>query len=171
MKTSKFLLVSAMAIALSLNNFAMAKETAKAQEAPKAQKVQKIQKVPAGFNVAVVDIVRIVESSPEINSLRTERKNKLNELVAFVEKARADVEKETNSAKKKALEDKYNKELNERKDAIDKDYSKKLLNIDKNITTVIKSKSKKANYDLVLTKNSVIDGGTDITSEIIKELK
>ena len=69
------------------------------------------------------------------------------------------------------MEDGYNKELNVRKDAIDKEYVQKISNIDKEITTLIKTRAKEANYDLILTKGSVLDGGVDITSEIVKELK
>lgn len=42
---------------------------------------------------------------------------------------------------------------------------------DKNITSIIKKKAKASGYNLVLVKSSVIDGGTDITADIIKDLK
>jgi outer membrane protein len=156
MKTSKILAITAITFALSMNNFAFSQETTKDS---------------ANFSVAVVDIAKIVESSPEINALKVDRKNKIDDLQKFIENARADVTKETNATKKAALEDSYNKELNVRKDAIDKDFSKKMVDIDKNITALIKSKAQKAGYDLTLTKSSVLDGGTDITAEIIKGLK
>lgn len=160
MKISKKLVITAVALTLSINNFVMAKT------AP-----VKAASVPACFNVAVVDVQKVVENSPQINALKTDRKNKVEDLAKFVEKARTDVAKETDDNKKKALEDSYNKELNVRKDNIDKDYVKKLSTIDKDITTLIKTKAKEGKYDLILTKNSVINGGTDITSEIIKDLK
>jgi len=55
----------------------------------------------ATFNVAVVDTQRVVENSPMINALKTEQKNKLTDLGAFVEQARASVAKETDAIKKK----------------------------------------------------------------------
>lgn len=151
-KTSRFLVITAIAFAicLSANNFASAKGS-------------------AGFSVAVVDVQKVVENSPQINALKTEQKNKIADLVAFIEKAKADVSKQTDATKKKALEESYNKELNVKKQAIDKEYSKKLLDIDKNINDIIKAKS--VNYDLVLIKSTVINGGDDITDEVIKELK
>lgn len=158
-KTYKFLAITAMAITLSMNNLAIAKE------------ISKKSSESIGFKVAIVDIKKVVESSPSINALKTDRINKLNELTAFVERAKEDVSKETNAAKKKTLEDSYNKELNLRKDAIDKNYAEKLSAIDKQITAVIKAKSKECGYNLILTNTTVLDGGTDITTEIIKELK
>lgn len=153
MKTSKFLTIAAITLALSTTNFAMAKGAS------------------SDFRVATVDLQKIVESSPAINSLKMDRKNKIESLTAFVEKARTDVNKETNATKKKALEDKYNKELNERKSVIDKEYAQKLTEIDKNVTALIKTKAKELGYDLTLTKSIVLDGGDDITAEILKGLK
>lgn len=86
-----------------------------------------------------------------------------------MEKARADVAKETNATKKKTLEDNYTKELNQRKEALDKEYIKKISDVDKDITALINSKT--SDYDLVLKKSSVIEGETDVTNEIIKWLK
>lgn len=166
MKTSKILAISAIALSLSIGNFAFAKTASKA--APKTLSKGTIC-APAGFSVAIVDVQKVVESSPTINSLKTDRKNKVEDIVKFVENAKADVAKETNPTKKKALEDKYNKELNERKNAMDNAYAQSLSDVDKEITALIKSKT--ANYNLVLQKNIVLNGGIDVTSEIIKELK
>lgn len=150
MKTSKILAITAIAFTLLMHNLAFSKDLSKA-------------------NIAVVDVQKVLESSPEINALNVDRKNKVNELVSFVEKAKADLAKETNATKKKTLEENYTKELNLKKEAIDKEYIKKISDVDKDITVLINSKA--SSYDLVLKKSSVIEGGTDITSEIIKGLK
>jgi len=149
---SKILTIALLYFVLGLfaSNFASAKEA-------------------ASFSVAVVDTQKIVANSPQISALKTEQKNKISDLTAFVEKAKADVASQKDAAKKKALEDSYNKELNNRKQAIEADGAKKLVEFDKSVKDIIKAKS--ANYDLVLTKNTVLNGGTDITDEIIKELK
>lgn len=153
-KKVKFLTIGAVAFALglSMNNFASSK-------------------VPANFNVAVVDVQKIVSSSAQVNTLKAEQKAKIDELVKFVEAAKADLAKEQNETKKKALEDKYNKELNAKKETIDKEYAKKLSTIDKDITDTIKNKANTENYDLVLSKSIVLVGGTDITNEIINAVK
>ena len=158
MKIAKILTITAMTVILSTGSFAMANEKSGTKDS-------------SGFAVAIVDISKVVDSSSAIKALKDSRKNQIDDLGKFVENAKADVAKETNSDKKKALEDKYNKELNVRKDAIDKDFSQKLVGIDKDITTIIKVKAKKLGFDLVLTKSSVIDGGIDITPEVIKDIK
>lgn len=156
MKIVKILTMTTMAITLSISSLSFSTVMAKNTN---------------GINVAVVDVQKLVESSPEINALKVDRKNKLQDLQSFVDKAKSDVAKETNVSRKTSLEADYNKELNLRKDSIDKDYLKKISDIDKNITTLINTKSKELGYDLVLTKSCVLNGGTDITSKIIKELK
>lgn len=156
MKISKILTVTALVLTLSMNTFGVSKVMAKSAD---------------DFKVAVVDVQKIVDNSPEISALRVDRRNKIEDLAKFVENARASVARETNEVKKKALEDSYNKELNTRKDAMDRDYAKKLADIDKNITGVINKRAKELNYDLILTKSTVLGGGTDITDEIVKKLK
>lgn len=150
MKVFKTLAAAAVLCAVSISTTAFAKDL-------------------TSSNVAVVDIQKIVESSPGISALNTDRKNKVSDIVSYVEKARAEIAKESNASKKKTLEDNYTKEINSRKEILDKEYIQNLSNVDKEIMTIIKTKS--TGYDLVLTKNCVLQGGTDITSEIVKELK
>ena len=78
MKTTSKMAVTAMALILSMSNISIAKELTKS-------------------NVAVVDINKILISSPEINALKTDRKNKVNNLVSYVEKARTESTQETNA--------------------------------------------------------------------------
>lgn len=156
MKISKLLLVSAVALAVSFNNVSMAKS---------------VSNNSADFSVAIVNIEQIVESSPQINALKADRKNKIDNLEAFLKQANDNLKKETNEDKKKTMAEAYNKELIQKRDAIDKDFATKLMSIDSEITALIKLKAQKGGYNLTLNKNTVIDGGTDITSEVIKDLK
>lgn len=142
--------LSAFIIGMSVNNFA-------------------ISNVPN--NIAVVDVQKVVASSAQVKALKADREAKLKDLAAFVNTARANVSKEKDAAKKKALEDKYNKELNTKRNAIQKDYTTKLANIDKSISAVIAQKAKAANYSMVLAKGVVLYGGQDITAEILKSVK
>lgn len=150
MKTSNLLAVTAVAIALSVNNFALAKDF-------------------TASSVAVVDLQKIFENSTKVNALKAERKNKAVELATYMDKTQKVIAKESNASKKKTLEDNYLKEVNLRKDTINKDYIQKVGDIDREISAVIKSKA--TGYDLVLVRSSVLDGGVDITSEILKEIK
>ena len=156
MKISKLLLVSAVALTVSFNNVSMAKS---------------VSNNSANFSVAIVNIEQIVESSPQINALKADRKNKIDNLEAFLKQANDNLKKETNEDKKKTMAEAYNKELIQKRDAIDKDFAKKLMDIDSEITALIKLKAQKGGYNLTLNKNTVIDGGTNITSEVIKDLK
>ncbi len=142
--------ISAFVIGLSLNNIA-------------------VSGVPS--KIAVVDVSAVVNSSAQVQALKKEQQAKAKELVAFVEKARKDVAATTDVKKKQALEDKYNKELNAKRTAIDKNYATKLDAIDKAISAQISTQAKAGNYDVVLAKGVVLYGGTDITEAVKKAVK
>ncbi len=142
--------LSAFVIGMSVNNYA-------------------ISNVPS--KIAVVDVQKVVASSAQVKTLKADREAKVKDLANFINTARTEVAKEKNADKKKALEAKYNKELNAKRNAINKDYAKKLANVDKSISAVIAQKAKAANYDIVLAKGVVLYGGTDITAEITKSVK
>ena len=155
MKNSlKFLTVSlvAFAIGLAAGNYA-------------------ISDVPSNFKVAVVDVQKVVASSSQVKALKDEQKKKGQELAKFIETAKTNLDKEKDAKKKKALEEKYNKEFQAKRDAIAKNYDTKLLAIDKNISSVIDKNAQANGYNLVLAKGVVLSGGTDITDAISKEVK
>jgi len=130
-----------------------------------------LSNVPVGFNVAVIDVQRVVSGSSQIKSLKVEQEVKNKELIKFVENARKDVAKAPNKSKKKALEDKYNTQLRAMKKSMDANYRKKVSEFDANITKVIKNAAEEKGYNIVLAKGAVLYGGTDITSEIEKAVK
>ncbi len=125
----------------------------------------------SNFNLATVDVQKVVANSAQVNSLKEEQKQKRTDLVEFVKKARTDVAKESDKTKKSALEAKYNKQLNDMKNSIDTDYQKKLKDIDNSISKTIQAQARKDNYDVVLSKGIVLYGGTDITDEITQLVK
>ena len=127
--------------------------------------------VPTDFKVAVVDVQKVVANSSQVKALKEEQKKKGQELAKFIETAKNNITKETDAKKKKALEEKYNKEFQTKREAIAKNYETKLLAIDKNISSVIDENAKTNGYNLVLAKGVVLSGGTDITSEISKAVK
>ncbi|MBQ4078330.1 OmpH family outer membrane protein [bacterium] len=130
-----------------------------------------ISDVPANFKVAIVDVQKVVASSSQVKALKEEQKKKTQELTKFIETAKANLDKEKDAKKRASLENKYNKEFQDKRKAIAKNYETKLLEIDKNITNTINANAKENGYDLVLAKGAVLSGGTDITSEITKALK
>ena len=148
----KFLAVgiSAFIIGLSLNNIA-------------------VSDVPS--KIAVVDVSSVVNSSSQVQALKKEQQAKAKELMTFIEKARKDVAATTDTKKKQALEDKYNKELNTKRAAMDKNYATKLEAIDKSISAQIANQAKTGGYDIVLAKGVVLYGGSDITEAVKKAVK
>ena len=69
------------------------------------------------------------------------------------------------------MENKYNAELNARRDKMNKDYSTKLAAIDKSLATTITAKAKAGKYDFVFKKDSVLFGGDDLTTVVQQAVK
>ncbi len=124
-----------------------------------------------GFRVAVVDVQSLISKSSEVNTLKLDQQRKLDEMKATVDKARADISKETDPVKIAQLEEKYRNDINNQKLALDNEYNAKLKQIDGNIKTIVVEKAKDLKYNLVLPKNIVLFGGDDITAEVAKSVK
>ena len=86
-------------------------------------------------------------------------------------KANNEIQKESDPAKKKALAEKYDKQITAKRDANTKAYTTKLQAIDKSINETIILKAKSLGYDIVLTKGAVLYGGNDITDAVMKTVK
>lgn len=128
---------------------------------------------PNNFTYAVVDVPQVVAASKQVNALKAEQATKLRELSQFVQTANKQLQAEPDATKKKALEQKLNKQLQDKKAAVDKNYAAKLEAIDKSISGAIAKEAKAKGLDIVLAKGVVLYGtaGTDITADIIKAVK
>lgn len=122
--------------------------------------------VQAEDNIAVVDLQKIVSSSNQVKQLKQEHAKKMEELNKIIVNARGEISNETDSAKILQLEEKYTKEFNTKKTALENDYNSRLSSIEKNIKEEIAKKAKAENYDYVFAKSVLLYGGKDITSEI-----
>ena len=124
-----------------------------------------------GLGVAIVDVPQVVAASSEVQKLKKEQQTKAEEIVKFIEKARKDVASITDADKKKAAEEKYTKELQDKKTKMDAEYATKLKAIDASISKKIEEQAILKGYDIVLSKGIVLYGGKDITNEVIKAVK
>ena len=125
----------------------------------------------ADFNVAIVDVPQVVSASKQVQNLKKEQQLKAEEIIKFIEKARKDVADITDANKKKAAEEKYTKELQQKREKIESDYALKLKQIDTSISQQIEAQARAKGYDLVLSKGIVLFGGDDITADVIKVVK
>ena len=125
----------------------------------------------ADTKIAVVDVPAVVNKSAQVQALKKEQQTKMQELEKWLTTARADVEKQKTQEGKEKLVKKYDAEFAKKKEAIAKNYQTKLQEIDKSITATIASQAKLKGYDMVITKNTVLYGGDDITADIMKVVK
>ncbi|HIS37649.1 TPA: OmpH family outer membrane protein [Candidatus Scatousia excrementigallinarum] len=121
--------------------------------------------------VAVIDAAKIVANSTAVKNLKAEQEKKVKEIQATLDKAKAELSKETDPSKIAAIEEKYRNQVNAQKIALDTEYNNKLTQIDNEIRSTVVEKARNLNYDLVLPKNMVYFGGDDITDVIAKDIK
>ena len=121
---------------------------------------------PGVSRIAVVDVQQVVTASTEVNELRKENQAKTSELVSYIEKARKDVAATTDTDKKKALEEKYTKELNTKREIFGQEYNQKMMNIQQHILNAVREQAVANNYDMVIAKDVVLYGGDDITESL-----
>ena len=122
-------------------------------------------------NVAVVDVNAVVAKSSQVNALKEEQAQKIKELQDWLNVVKQDVAKQSTEEGKQKLIKKYDAEFIKKQEAIKKTYAQKLMAIDKSISAVIAKEAKSNGYDLVLSKNMVLYGGTDITNSIMNLVK
>ena len=65
--------------------------------------------------IAVIDATKIVANSSAVKTLKAEQEKKMKQMQATVDKARAEISKETDPAKAAKLEEKYRDEINKQK--------------------------------------------------------
>lgn len=124
----------------------------------------------AKTNMAVIDIPRVLQASPEVKALKLEQEKNIQSLMETIEKAKKEIATATDKKKADSLNEKYVKELAQKKAAMEKAYEQKLISIEDSIQKTIDEQGKAEGYDIIFSKNSVLYGGTDITDGIIKKL-
>ena len=122
-------------------------------------------------DVAVVDLQQVVNNSSQVKQLKLEHEKKMAELDKIIVNARGELANESDPAKILLIEDKYMKEFNTKREALEKDYGRRLEAIEKNIKAEITKKAEKDKYEYVFAKSVVLYGGKDITSELLQSIK
>ncbi len=125
----------------------------------------------AAEDIAVVDLQQLVSNSSQVKQLKQEHSKKISELDKIIVNARGEISNEKDPAKVLLIEDRYMKEFNTKKEALEKDYNARLANIEKNIKSEITKKAQKDGYEYVFAKSVVLHGGKDITNELIDVIK
>ena len=127
--------------------------------------------VMADENIAVVDLQQLVSSSSQVRQLKQEHTRKIDELDKIIVNVRGEISNEKDPAKVLLLEDKYMKEFNTKKEALEKNYNSRLEAIEKNIKGEITKKAQKEGYKYVFAKSVLLYGGKDITNELVGSIK
>jgi Skp family chaperone for outer membrane proteins len=126
---------------------------------------------PEPQKIAVIDIQKVVSASSQVKALKKSQEAKNKELQKFIKTAQDDINKQSTEKNKKTMAEKYEKQLQTRKEANLKEYTAKLQEADKNITAQIGQQARAMGYTMVLPKTSVVIGGDDITEAVIKVIK
>ena len=122
------------------------------------------------YKVAVVDITKVMEQSNDIKNLKASQDKQLKELQTLISKAQNEIANTQDEQKAVQLQANYSKEIETKRNAIDEEYSKKIVQITSDIRSMISNQAKKTDYNLVLPAGMVISGGDDITESVIKDM-
>lgn len=119
---------------------------------------------------AVVDLDKIRENYTVAQELSADLKVKETELQKFVTDAQSQIQNAKTPLEKKNLEAKLGEQFNIKRNAYANDQAEKWGEIEITVVKSIKEVSASKKYDLVLNKQVVIVGGSDITNEVIVKL-
>lgn len=123
------------------------------------------------YKIAVVDVNTVVSKSAQVKDLKAEQEQKMADLRKWLKTVREDVNKQQTAEGKEKLIKKYDAEFAKKQDAIKENYAKKLKEIDKSISSTIAEQAKARGYNIVFAKGTVLFGGDDITSVVVKAVK
>jgi Skp family chaperone for outer membrane proteins len=121
--------------------------------------------------VAVVDIISIVSKSEQVQNLKAQQAAQTEALGQWLQAAQEEVNKIKDDKQKDEKTKQYAAEFAQKRDAVVQQYSAMLADVDKSITETIIKVAKSKGYKVVLPKNLVIYGSSDITEEVEKEIK
>ena len=120
--------------------------------------------------IAVIDLDKIRDNYTKSQELAADLKVKESELQKFVVDAQKQVQDAKTPLEKKNLEEKLGEQFNIKRNAYANDQSQKWSVIEDAVIKSIKEVSALNKYDIILNKQVVIDGGFDITDDVLTKL-
>ena len=121
--------------------------------------------------VAYVNVSKLLQSSKTLKAAEDAQVKQTKDMLKWYDTAAADIQKQQTKAGKDALIKKYEAQLTQKKKNIKDAYAKKVNQVDTQLDNAITTKAKAMGYELVLRKDAVLFGGTDITAEILPLVK
>lgn len=121
--------------------------------------------------VAYVNVAKLLDASKTLKAAQDAQIKETKDMLKWYDTASADIQKQKTEANKKSLINKYEAQLTKKKNTIKDSYAKKVNEVDKQLSTAIATKAKAMGYDIVLRKDSILFGGTDITAEVLPLVK
>lgn len=120
--------------------------------------------------IGVIDLQKVVSVSKDVAALRNNRAAQIAELQKMADAANAKIDEIKKDDEKKAATDAYLAEIQNKKAEFDKVYSASVQASNAKIQNAIDAVAKKKGLTIVINKNSVATGGTDITQEVVEGL-
>lgn len=125
----------------------------------------------AAPKIGYIDVAKLLAASNTLKQAEQAKINQTKEMLKWYDTASADIQKQKTQQGKETLIKKYEEQLTGKKKVIKDAYAKKVASVDSQLDQAITSKAKAMGYDLVLRKDSVLFGGTDITAQILPLVK
>lgn len=123
------------------------------------------------LKIGYVNVSQLLTASKVLKAAEDQRTKDTKEMLKWYDTASADIQKQSSASGRQALIKKYEAQLTQKKKTIKDAYSKKVSEVDSQLDKAITQKAKSLGYDIVLRKDSVLFGGTDITSQIMPLVK
>ncbi len=124
----------------------------------------------AAEKYASVDLDKVLRSYTTTARINADLQKEEADIRVFVLDAQKRVVSAKTDAEKKSLEDRFNKELQVKVDALQKKKVDALRAIEADVKAAIDKVGKSGAYSLILTSNNTLYGTVDISDQIIKIL-
>lgn len=120
--------------------------------------------------IAVADLSYIVSQSDKLTTIRKENEKKLIELSNWLDDVEQEIQDEKDFEKQKKLAVQYKKIAQEKQNIVKNEYANKIKEVEKEISDTIQKTAFELGCDIIFTKQVVINGGRDITLDVLKQL-